>query len=278
MLRQFSVASITSAAILMLSIPAGHANGIGGSIKDAPSAPEAMTWSGVYLGGNVGYAFSRDQTSELTVFTPGGLPIPTFGPLTYALEPEGAFGGAQLGFNLQSGRLVFGLEADIQGADIGDHSLTVFANPGNPNNIAPFGYEASLDIEWFGTVRARLGYAWDRTLVYVTGGFAYGHVDYSASYDFLPLGPGQSFGVAGAGGTETGYAIGGGLEHAFDRNWSLKLEYQYIDLGDLDVEGRLFFRDGRPSGETFRTSVDLDFHTVRVGLNYRFGGPMGLLK
>jgi outer membrane immunogenic protein len=245
--------------------------GAGLSGAEAEAAEPAVNWSGLYLGANGGYAWSDGDESTLKVFTPAGAVIPTFAPLRYSLEPEGPFGGGQIGFNHQTGELVLGVEADIQASDIDDDSFTVFANPGNPNNIAPFAYDASLKIDWFGTVRARLGYAWDRSLVYVTGGLAYGQVDYRALYDFLPVGPGQSFGRASSRDTKTGYVLGAGFEHACDRNWSLKLEYQYIDLGDETVEGALFFRDGRPSEETFKTDFDADFHTVRVGLNYRFG-------
>jgi outer membrane immunogenic protein len=261
----------TAAALAFCNVSSSQADDIHDGLADFSAAPDARDWNGVYLGGNFGYGFGHKETSDISVFTAGGAPIPTFAPLTYALDPDGVFGGGQLGFNVQSGRLVFGVEADIEKADISGSSLTVFANPGSPNNIAPFGYDASASVDWFGTVRGRLGYACDRTLFYVTGGLAYGHVDYSATYEFLPLGPGQSFGLASASGFETGYVIGGGLEHAFDANWSLKLEYQYIDLGSKDVTGQLFFANGTASGETFKTSVDSEFHTIRVGLNYRFG-------
>lgn len=251
------------------------------NIAVADDYPTITNWTGLYIGGNAGYGFADDDNSTINVFNPAGAPLPTNFPLKYGLEPEGAFGGGQIGYNHQIDRVVLGVEADIQSADINDDSTTSFVNPGNPNVISSFDYIAKLDIDWFGTVRGRLGYAFDRTLVYVTGGYAYGEVSYSALYDFPPPGPGQSFGTAKFKDTEDGYVLGAGIEHAFCKNLSLKLEYQYIDFGDRDVEGQLFFNNGRPSGETFKTNVDMDFHTVRVGLNYKFGErhePVASLK
>lgn len=242
--------------------------------------PASGDWTGFYIGGNVGYGFA-DHDATLTVFSPAGAPLPTNFPLKYGLEPEGAFGGAQIGYNHQIDRIVLGVEADIQGSDINDRSTTSFVNPGNPNVISSFDYTAKLDVDWFGTVRGRLGYALENTLVYVTGGYAYGEVSYSALYDFPPPGPGQSFGTAKFNDTEDGYVLGAGIEHAFCKDFSLKFEYQYIDLGKREVEGQLFFSDGRPSGETFKTDVDADFHTLRVGINYKFGDrtePIASLK
>lgn len=232
---------------------------------------QSASWSGFYIGANGGYGFSDGESSEITVFNPAGIALPTTSPLRYGLEPEGGFGGGQVGYNHQFGALVVGVEADIQASDINDDSRTTFVNPGDPNVISPFDYNASIDIDWFGTVRGRLGYAYDRTLLYLTGGYAYGEVSYSALYDFPPPGPGQSFGTAKFSDRKDGYVLGAGVEHEFCENISLKVEYQYIDLGDHDVSGELFFRDGRASGETFRSEVDVDFHTVRVGLNYKFG-------
>ncbi|NJM36129.1 MAG: porin family protein [Rhodomicrobium sp.] len=241
-------------------------------MKDAPSYAAPLSWTGFYLGANAGYAWSDSDRSNIEVFRSpqDGGTLYDSGPLPYELSPEGGFAGVQLGYNHQSGNIVLGIEADIQASDIGDSSKTSFVDPGE---IADFDYFASADIEWFGTVRGRIGYSFDRTLLYITGGFAYGEVNYQADYVFTdPACCTGSFGVVGGGETKTGYVLGAGIEHMLDANWSLKAEYQYIDLGTLDVDGALFFSDGSPSGETVESKIDADFHTVRVGLNYRFGG------
>ncbi len=115
--------------------------------------------------------------------------------------------------------------------------------------------QASANIDWFSTVRGRVGYAAGPTLLYFTGGLAFADVDYSVS----GTGPGGAFAMS-SDKIETGYTLGGGLEWAFAPNWSLKSEYLYVDLGDETVTS--------PGGVS--STTDLDFHTVRVGLNYHF--------
>lgn len=180
------------------------------------------------------------------------LPPPPF----HGLSPEGGFGGGQIGYNWQGiwhPHLVLGIEADIQGAGIEDKGTDGVLN-----------YKSSLD--WFGTVRGRIGYAADRALVYFTGGFAYGGVRNSVSN----AGVDYSF-----SGTATGYVLGGGLEYKITPAWSVKAEYQYINLGKNDpVSAGGFAFTSLPT-----TTLDDDaYHTVRVGLNYHFGQGFEPLK
>ncbi len=116
--------------------------------------------------------------------------------------------------------LVLGVEADFQGADITD-SVTVGTNP----NVT---VKSSLD--WFGTVRGRIGYAFDRTLVYGTGGFAYGDIKDELSAA-VTIRDHTYAGSVSDQTTSTGYVVGGGVEHKFSPSWSVKAEYQYINLG-----------------------------------------------
>jgi outer membrane immunogenic protein len=116
-----------------------------------------------------------------------------------------------------------------------------------------------MNVDWFGTVRGRVGYAFDRALVYATGGFAYGNVDTSLS---APAAPGT---FERRNGTQVGFVAGGGLEYKIMPKWSLKAEYQYVDLGSERLVGT-------PGFAGFSTNaLDTAFHTVRVGLNYGFG-------
>ena len=190
------------------------------SFKDEPVyEPQRTRWDGFYLGINGGYGWSDNES---------------FDTFAFDIDPEGGFGGGQIGFNVVTGRLLLGAEADIQGADISDRSVVG-------------GTSLTTNIDYFGTVRGRLGFVSDRTLIYGTAGYAWADVDATASAGGLSI---------SADDTLSGYVVGGGVEYALTDQWSTKLEYQYIDLEDE----RLNATD----------KLDNDFHTVRVGLNYRF--------
>lgn len=187
----------------------------------------AFTWTGFYIGGNAGYAWGNIDTT-------------TFGVLPTLEDPEGFVGGGQIGYNYQVGQIVFGVEADFQGADL---KATVRDGLGN---------SASNEINYFGTVRGRIGYAIDRFLPYVTGGFAYANVK---SQFATPLASVSN------DNTQYGYTIGAGLEYAFTNNLTAKLEYLYVDLERESVR--------TPFGAA-NIKVGTDFSVVRAGLNYKF--------
>jgi outer membrane immunogenic protein len=186
-------------------------------------------WQGLYLGVNAGYGWGNDNGASFNGFGGG----------SGALNPEGWFGGGQIGYNAQFNALVLGLEADLQGADISDTT----ALSGGLSQV-------TTDIEYFSTLRGRVGFAAGPALLYVTGGWAFADVSQSLNA------PGASL---SSSDWETGYTVGGGIEWAFAPNWSLKSEYLYIDLGEQTYSS--------PAG-TYTTQTD--FHTARVGLNYRF--------
>ena len=127
-----------------------------------------------------------------------------------------------------------------------------------PSNSGPLGVSAKESVDFFGTVRGRIGYAMDRTLIYATGGFAYGEVN--SRFD---LTNGAATARLTRDRTDTGFAVGGGLEYALNPAWSFKVEYQYIDLGSEKATGT-------SSNGVFLTTneIDTNFHTVRVGINY----------
>jgi outer membrane immunogenic protein len=218
-------------------------------------------WNGAYLGVNLGWG-SASLNGDLKVFNPGGIQY-AHGFLSYDVSPSGPFGGIQAGFNVRSGGLFAGIEADLQASDLSSTSRTAFAPP----VISAFTYTASASVDWFATVRGRVGFATNDTLVYLTGGFAVAEVDYNATY--LITGN-NAFAKLKSNETQKGYVLGAGIEQSFGPNWSMKLEYLYINLGEQTVEGALFFANGTPSNETVRSSFDTDVHTVRLGLNYRF--------
>lgn len=220
------------------------------SYKDAPSY--GVNWSGLYVGVNGGYGW---DASNIASKIPAGLGV----------KPEGGFGGGQIGYNVQKDKLVFGVEADFQGAGITGSKSQLLP----PNAPADRGLTLTdkSTLDWFGTVRGRVGYAFDRTLVYATGGLAYGHI---ADETSCTKGAQAQFTcpITGFGKHETdatGYVVGGGAEYKFNPAWSVKAEYQYIDLGQES-----FF--AKEAKEDYAVS------TVRAGLNYHIGGGFEPLK
>lgn len=203
------------------------------SVKDEPVYEQRSRWDGFYLGVNGGYAFGDTQNASFDINDDRGS--------AGSLSLEGAFGGGQIGYNAVFGRVLVGVEADLQGADIDDRS-------------SRGGRFAAADVNYFGTVRGRLGFVADRALIYATGGYAYADVDIDMGVPGTRLSGGDML---------DGYAVGGGLEYALSDRWSMKAEYQYVDLESVTAVGF----DG---GDRFATKIDPDFHTVRLGLNYRF--------
>lgn len=215
---------LTGAAFASLLAGAAHAADLPRrSVPVAPAPIAAIpvfTWTGFYVGVNAGYGFGvgddRLRIGDARV--------------RFKDDREGFVGGGQAGFNYQMGMVVLGLETDLQYADLGERGR--FRADGRTFR----GREAD---DYFGTVRGRLGLAFDRFLVYGTGGLAYGDV-----------GP---FGTDGIG-----YTVGGGVEYAFTNNLTAKVEGLYVNL---DRDERL--RGVRVRGEE-------EFGVVRAGLNYKF--------
>jgi outer membrane immunogenic protein len=200
-------------------------------------------WTGFYIGANAGIGLARDKTN-LVGFGAASLNTSHLGPM-------GAVGGGQVGYNWQTGSafgpLVFGVEADIQGSGMRDD----FTNLRIGESTA---YNQRLD--WFGTVRGRIGRADGPVMSYVTGGYAYGSV--STKLDQTAIGV-TDFGSR----IQHGWTYGGGVEAALSGNWSAKIEALYVNLGNkTDV-----FDSG---DQTLNTNVRERIY--RVGLNYRIGG------
>jgi outer membrane immunogenic protein len=232
---------------------------------------QPFSWTGFYAGLSIGHAWDSgapvhlltDQTGFLTLGGSETLSRGTLGDVGV----DGPFGGAQLGWTWRAGAIVYGIEADIQGSLRGSVAGT-FEYP-KVVDITSLDGVASLDLDWYATLRGRLGVLVNPSLlVYATGGWAVGQVEYSLSA--------TDTGLVGffdtrlrSSGLESGYAVGGGLETALTRNLSLKLEYQYINLGSVGASGPVTgIGGGLPTGETATlASQTVDFHTVRAGLN-----------
>jgi len=178
--------------------------------------PPAFTWTGFYVGANAGYGWGNVNANGFA----------NVGDL------DGFVGGGQVGYNYQMGQFVVGLEADLQAADLSSGS-----------NLGLL----SVKTDYFGTVRARVGVAFDRFMPYITGGWAYGNVKSS-----IP-----AIGFSSDRSHTGGFAVGGGLEYAVTNNIIAGVEYLYVDLGEKNIAGA-------------GTKVGTDFSVVRARLSYKF--------
>ena len=200
-------------------------------VYKAPMSPIGYyNWTGFYAGINGGYGWGESTWSVL--------------PGTRS-KPAGGLIGGTVGYNIQAGAFVFGVEGDFDWSGL---SGSVACVPG----LAIC--ETSTD--WLATFRGRIGYAMDRFLPYLTGGGAIADVKVTAG---LPL-----LGVAiSSSNSQLGWTLGGGIEYAFMSNWTAKVEYLHVDLGHYDSGPAPFVNN-----VSFRQDI------VRAGLNYRFTGPM----
>jgi len=178
------------------------------------------SWTGFYLGINGGASLGRSDWSGFGSNTNG----------------TGGVIGFTAGYNWQSGPWVFGLEGDIDWADV-KGSFT--------NSTCPTGCETKNT--WLGTGRGRLGYAFDRVMPYITGGAAFGDVKATQA------------GIGSVSNTNVGWTAGAGVEWAAISNWTAKIEYLYVDLGNASCASCLPV-----------SNVDFRTHLVRAGLNFRF--------
>jgi len=227
----FLVKSVFAAALAMVvAAPAVQAADLGGrpgSYKDEPDyGPPRYLWTGMYVGLQAGYGWGDSRH------------VDSAGVSTGRFDTDGFMGGGTLGYNMQSGQIVWGLETDFSFSDVGGGTTVLGA-----------GYSSGVD--WLWTVRGRVGLDMNGWMPYITGGLAVADIN-AASLVGFP-------GVASNSDTKAGWTIGGGLEVKMDRNWSFKAEYLYVDLGQLSV--------------ATPTPIKADFenlHIVRGGLNYKF--------
>ncbi len=251
--------------VLAFATPSFAADAVVDYVPEPAAA--AYNWSGFYIGVNGGYGggdFEHPFQVDAELDGPDFVQRILDGSLDFTAG--GFVGGAQAGYNFQHGAFVFGVEADIQASSVKGE---VSGNLTLPENALGFGSpeingdaEIGTKLDYFGTVRARLGYVpVERLLVYATGGFAYGRTE---SYVNVSV-DGNSFIDESVKNDRMGWTVGGGAEYAFTDNWSLKSEYLYTDLGSEEVIGG-------DITETISGGLDSDvaFHTVRVGLNYKF--------
>lgn len=195
----------------------------------APVYSAPFSWSGFYIGINGGYGWGKSKWT-----------IVGTGLSTGDYNTTGGLIGGTIGYNLQSGSLVWGLEGDLDASWIKGTDTPTCGTPG-----------CETKNSWFGTARGRIGYAWDRFMPFITGGAAFGDIKMTT-----PVATSQTT-------TNVGWTLGGGVEYAFMGPWSTKIEYLYADLGKGKCDA------GACGGGTSFESP-LKVNIVRLGVNYRF--------
>jgi outer membrane immunogenic protein len=215
-----------------------------GSVYKAPAAVVAESWTGLYVGAQAGYQWNRDRFQD-----------PAFGPpvISGTVRADGFVGGVHAGGNYQTGPVVLGVEGDIEWANASGDAL------GTDGTALPTNVIGHAKLKWQASVRGRIGYAFDRTLAYATGGVAFGRFDFGYTFPVVG-GITDSFSK-----TLTGWTAGGGIEHAFMTRWSARLEYRYTDFGK--ASGTIINCCAAPPNAQ---DHDLTAHAVRAGLSYRF--------
>ena len=282
------------------------------SAADLPLSPPMapvfapQSWTGFYLGANVGYGWSSGSSIDVTTANASsitglngniGAAVATQGTGKDSLSNNGFAGGGQVGYNQQFDWVVLGIEADIDWLGNGNNQ-GVIGNTGFVPGATAIGstgtfpaaainstgtVTASRSIDYFGTVRGRYGFLTTPTLLtYVTGGFAYAQVSSSAAINetlgFLDT-P-APFGTAGSfSELRFGWTVGGGVEWMFAPCWSAKAEYLYYDLGSATHTLASIQQFGN-NGALLETISASQFttryigNTARVGINYHFGDPL----
>jgi opacity protein-like surface antigen len=241
-------------------------------VKVLPPVITNVNWTGFYIGAHGGAAYGRDRIG-FTGYAP-----------TANTHIAGVLGGGQIGYNHQfANRVVLGVEGDASWADIKggrtcgpDNGLDALGFPGG---FSPYFMTCNSHLNWLATATARLGYAWDRSLLYVKGGAAFTNETVSANCIVGPFNvPGNirtCNNQAGAlinsistSANRAGWTIGFGGEFALTANWSAKGEYSYMDFGSRTALAS--------DGTTFLTSKT-DVQVTKIGLNYRFSGPTAVV-
>jgi len=217
-------------------------------------------WSGPYIGAFAGYGWGRGNATAphdpVTGF------FYNFGGAPYKVDADGFFGGATLGHNWQYGPVVLGAEGEIGYLGISGSKL-------DPNGVAAGFPDTTTKVrsDFYAALYGRLGYAAGPALIYAKGGAAFTNLRTTTIDPCIapPAGCGTETLNMSGGGFTTGWSVGAGAEWAFAPQWSAKVEYAYFDFGRTDVSGV------SSAGDRYRQRVDHTAHTMKVGVNYRFG-------
>jgi outer membrane immunogenic protein len=267
-------------ALALILVVSGAASAVAAdmAVKAPPPPVPVYSWTGFYIGANVGGQWGDADPTTSTIFSPVGYFATSSVP---AIQIVGAqhfnsssvTGGFTAGYNWQVNSLVVGVEGDINYFGFKGNAIGSALYP----CCAPTGFTvaSSVSADWIATIRGRIGFlATPNLLLYGTGGAAI--ADVKGNFLFT-----DTFATALETGairdTRVGWTAGVGGEYAFGNGWSAKLEYLYVDLGGSTVRSTNLTAFTPPIAfptNVFTHSVDIRSNIVRVGVNYKFGGPV----
>lgn len=242
---------------------------VGSSVFAAP-----FSWTGFYGGATLGVPRTESDVSLNTVngasalYNPADIPhLNAFGSAN--LNDSNFITGGKLGYNQQLSAWVVGLEGDFSYLQY-DKTATASGNPFFATFAGGSGtLSENVSTHWLATVRPRLGYAAERTLLFVTGGLAVGRIGFSNNYrGFSPAGSGFEFESSADSQNKAGWSVGTGLDYALTDNWILSGEYIHIDLGTVSTSGVV--TTGNPNTATMNYSTKVRSDIGRVGIAYKF--------
>jgi len=261
--------------ILLASVGAIALTGSAAFAADLPSRapppvylppPPIFTWTGIYIGGQVGYAWGTGANRF------DGFIDDAFVDTSLGGSPNGVIGGAHVGYNYQipgwnwfsSSGVVIGVEGTVDGTSLSRTTVVTFPGDFGGGTLSA---HTSADIQ--GSIRGRLGIAWDRVLIYGTGGVAFAGVNSDVTLSgvdtrvvpFVPF-----FASRSRSNSRTGWTVGGGIEYALTNNWSIGAEYRFTDFGTIR-NGDLA---GLPADEFLNGHRRLQQNQVQAGFSYKF--------
>jgi outer membrane immunogenic protein len=253
--------------LLLASVGAIALTGSAAFAADLPSRapppvylppPPIFTWTGIYIGGQVGYAWGNGSNNfnGFDPFFNGGQGV--FLNSSVGGTPNGVIGGGHVGYNYQINQWVLGLEGTVDGTSLSNTAVATFPDGSSLNA------HSNADIQ--GSIRGRLGVAWDRALIYATGGVAFGGFNTNVSFNGNGAAGVPFFANGSVSSTRTGWTVGGGIDYAVTNNWSIFAEYRYTNFGSIRENnfGAL------PIGFVFNGSRQLNQNQVQVGFSYKF--------
>ncbi|MDO8981428.1 MAG: porin family protein [Afipia sp.] len=248
---------LATAAFVAFTITSASAADMAPRYKAPPPIVAPIwSWTGFYAGLHVGGGFS-DSSAVVTQTNFPGFEVASLGN-----DSSGVVGGGQIGYNWQfAPNWLLGIEGDISGTGIrSTNTAPILFAGGVPVGVG-FNHIADRNIDWMASIRGRLGWVWDRWMVYGTGGAAWADVNYRNDLTF-----GGVFNPVSVNKTLSGWVAGGGVEYAVSNNWTVRAEYLYYDFGDETVVNLSPVIVGGTNNATW----DNHIHVVRAGVNYKF--------
>lgn len=269
---------LLAVASIVLGTASVQAADLAAHYTKAPVMAAAYNWTGFYIGGNVGGQWGNSDLNTSTIWTPAGYfttsSIPAIGAVgAQGVNSSSVTGGFTAGYNWQVNHAVLGLEGDInyfgfKGSASGSAVYPCCAPSG-------FTVNSSVSSDWLATIRGRIGFLAAPTwLLYATGGAAIAEVKGNFNFTDTFSAATESAGIRN---TRVGWTAGVGTEYAFGGGWSLKAEYLYVDLGRASTTSTnlVGFAGTTPfPSNVYTHAIDLKSNIVRVGVNYKFGGPV----